>query len=472
MAMPVVTAIPRVGAGATLENRKFDRRNVLEANRATFTKQPQFHGVNGRSKLLLADLHTKSARRVMALLAKDLIKNHGEVEKALSRESQRGKSGLFVKDLLSREDILKKREVLSKRECRNLRFLKKMHKERRRLYKCNLSSEHAVDLDLNRSLLPKFKKHLGTDMKDYKSATKAGDDENKQGEEEEEEAEEDNSSPGFEPGSDGNTGIHEKIGPSPDEVGPAKAALSNCATDALQSTSLEDDDERPFPTMDGAFDDHIRAQTKKRRLVDSPADLKSEKEQRKKAKKERKAEKEQAKKDKHQAATSTWENQSAQPNMSIRDRDADSTKKPAIDSMSQPKKLEAKVINIEETIVKDKNATNNESTVNVAKFNSDPASRPAVNGEVTNGDKVNTARTNGVEANVHSTNSVTTKGAKTNKSKLNTDIGLAVQPWYKTHARYIIEPDFDDLVYERRRKPKPKHTRRHKPYFISGAILN
>lgn len=459
--MAAVVAIPRLGAGAILEKQKFDRRNLVRANRAALTQQPPFQGVSARSKLLLAKPYNKSARRIIVIKTEDLVKKQEVAHKTLLREFKKDKSDLAAQDMPSRETILRNTEALSKRQRRQLRFRNKILKERKRLYKRDPSSQRAVDLDLS---LSKFKKHFGANLEDREPTAKAGgggDDD-------------DTLSPGSVTGRDGGNEVCTKMDHSLEELGPAKVGSSDGANDAPPSTNSKDDDECPIPNMDGAFDDHIRAQTKKRKLFNSPADLESEKEQRKKAKKDKRAKKEQARKDKPQTATSASESQSLQPNRSIRDQDVESTKNnAAFDSMSQSNKSEAKVIRNNETAVKYQNGATNESRVNGARINGTTSKRRAVNGDETNGDKVNTARTNGVKIDVHPTKSVVSNGTIANKPNPSTDIGLAAQPWYKIHARRIMEPDFDDLVYERPRKPKHKPANNgHNPYLVHGAILD
>lgn len=443
--------MPRLSAGVTLDKQKFDRRNLLKANRAALIPQP---GSGARSKLLLVKPTNKSARRVISIKTEELIKKQEGPEKTPLQESRKDKSDLPAEDVLSREDMLRNSEALSKRERRQIRFRNKILKERRRLYRRDPSSQRTVDFDLDRSWLSRFKKQLDANQEGREPTNRArgGSD--------------DTLSPSFDTGRDGGNDVHAKMDSTLEEVGPAKAGSSDGANDAPQSSNSKEDDERAIPSMDGAFDDHIRAQTKKRKLVNGPADLVSEKEQRKKVKKEKKAKKELARKDKLQGATSASETQSSQLNASIRDQDTDSTKEnTAFDSMSQPKKPEVKV--------EDQNTTSNEFRVKRAETQSNTAKRRVVNRNETIGDKANKAQDNGAKADVPPTNSITTNVAKTSASKPDTNIGLAAQPWYKIHARLIMEPDFDDLVYERRRKPKYKPANnRYNSYLVSGAILD
>lgn len=143
-----------------LENGKPDCRNI------SHLEQSHLHGRTGPSEPQLASPFTKNARRTIISNAKTLMKAREEVDKAVLRESERDLAGLTAKDWLLREEILRLSEKLAKQERRHIQLSTEELEERERLYKCDPSTERAVDLDLVRTLLWKFKRNLGPYLSD------------------------------------------------------------------------------------------------------------------------------------------------------------------------------------------------------------------------------------------------------------------------------------------------------------------
>lgn len=441
--MALIAILSRVGAGNGVRKHNTDWRNTPKA---TSTRQLQSFSINGSSKQQLVEPLTRDTRRILTEKTEKLIQEREEVDQALLRESHRDKAELTAEDWLPRENLLKKTKTLAKQERRHLQSQRKLIDERQRLYKCDPSSERAIDLDLLRSLQWKFKKHLSTYLEDRERTFQTG--------EYDEDASSSGSKCSLDSSSDGDEDVRTETNSGPGKVGPDAVGPSQSETNSNSSDS-EDEDNRSISNLDGAFDSQVRTQTKKRKLVDISADSAPEKEQRKKMK-EDKAEKEQARQDKEQTANSVSESPSVESKASSEDSNTNATKTSAVfESMSQRNEPKIKGIIKEETTAKGDAALTNGQKVGI--------------------NTIATAKASGVEINVTSTNGVTTNGAiingaKSNKYKIKTDSGPAIEPWYKTHARRMMEPDFDDCVYTRPRKRKYQGPTRHNPYLVSGAI--
>lgn len=441
--MAPIATLSRVGAGA---GARVDKHNVnwYDTPKATATpaQQLQSHDSHSSSKQQLAQPLTRDARRILTNKTQMLIQEREKVDEALLRESQRDKANLTAEDWLPREKLLKMTKILANQERRHLQAQKKLITERQSLYKCDPSSERAIDLDLLRSLQWKFKKHLGTYLEDRERAFQPGDCN--------EDASSSSSSCSLDSSSDEDENVRTETSPGPDQV-----RSSQNEADPKPSDS-EDDAARSISNLDGAHDSQVEPQTKKRKLADSSADSPPEKEQRKKTK-EDKAEKEQTREVKNQAATSVSGSSSVESKVSSEDRHTDTKNNATFESMSQRNKPKVKGFIEEDITAKGQAALTNGSRVGVG--------------------SVATAKASGVEINVTSTNGVTISGAivdgvRSNKSKIKTDDGPAIEPWYKIHARRMIEFDFDDCVYTRPRKRKNQGPTRQNAYLMSGAITD
>lgn len=438
-------------------------RNIPNAKRGALLQQPQFHDINGESKLRVKKPLTDGTRRIITNTTIKLIQKREQVDQALLRESERELDELAGPDWLPREQILRQNDALARRESRHLRVQKEALEERKRLYDCDPSTERALDIDLFRSLLSLFKRHLGPYLKDRERPVQPGED--------------DDASPSSGRGSDGeddndsedgiaevHSGFGEAAAPddkaipadssSSDHIKPTIPSASSPdeassdPADLFNSSSSEDEMRTTIPGLDGSFDDQTMAQpiqSKKRKVTDGPADLSGEKEQRKRVQKEAKgaaqeAKKEHSAKTKHitGASASPAETRSAQPSTSTPNKNADLTgETSAFDSMSQSKKISAISVKPVEIAAQD-------------------------NGRIANCDEVH-----GNMANGNTTNGATTGSSKTS------DKANIVEPWYKRYARDMMMPDFNDHVHDERRpkrlkRPNPEKEKRR---FMRGAIL-
>lgn len=226
-------------------------------------------------------------------------------------------------------------------------------------------------------------------------------------------------------------------------------------SDSFDLPSSKDDMRTTIPNLDGAFDDHIRAQPMKRKVADGPGDLTLEKRKRKRAKQVKKKSrvvaeevgKEQPAKNKHltgtRASAPASESHFAQPstitpdNVSVLTGDI-----AAIGSMSEFKKPNAVGVN--------------DVGVN------DVGTAVQGNGHMTNDSEVDGNNVNGGN---------TTNGATTDSSKAGGEPTVKI-PWYKRHALDMMNADFNDHVYDgTRRRLKKRNPEKEKRRFMRGALL-
>lgn len=247
----VTTAQSGNGAANSPKMDKVDWRNVPKTKRATLLYQPQFQGVDGKSKLQVAKPLTKKARRIVTNKTIKLIRRREELDRDLLAEAERKFEDLDGNDWLPRENLLRRCDAVAKREKRHLRSRTRALEERTRLYKWDPSTERAHDLDLIRELLWKFKRNLGPYLKEREKTLQEDDGES--------------SSAGSDSGDD--------------EAGGA--ALDDSKEDSDESSEDEDEEDEPMiPQYDGAFDDSARK--RKQPGDDGSTKRKSGKEPRKK----------------------------------------------------------------------------------------------------------------------------------------------------------------------------------------------
>ncbi|RYP54353.1 hypothetical protein DL768_000927 [Monosporascus sp. mg162] len=123
-------------------------------------QQPEFSNVDDDSELVgLAKSFTKKFRRNIVQKTAELIKKRNEIDSQLLQEALRQKPS--ANDWQPREKLLRRHDRLVKREERHIRRQKKKLARMERLYKQSHSIDRAIDHDLIRYLLWRFKRHLG-----------------------------------------------------------------------------------------------------------------------------------------------------------------------------------------------------------------------------------------------------------------------------------------------------------------------
>lgn len=387
---PVVTSL-QTGAAPSATKEKLNWRRIPKAKRATLLYQPPVHTLNGTPKLRWVKPLAKQARRDMSNnKTTRLISKRKTINTILPRRSQRAPQGLSAQDWLLRKQILQRVEAYAKRRRRHTRPRTMAMNETEKIYRWDPSTERAVEIDLISPLLCKSRRPLGPDLENRER--------------------------------------------------PLKASEAEADHDNTSSSGPKGDETHPIVNMDGAFDDLVRAQSKKRKPADGPTASKPEQVQRKKARKE------QAGPRISQTPVFTLKCQPDQPDTSTQDREADSIGgSTPLNSMSQSKKSKFNNVSNQETAVKVDRARANGAKGNGSK---------GCDGDSTNKSKVNGGK-------VHAE---TTRASASNKSKSYSE--PAVEPWYMIHARRMMEPDFDDFVRNRSGRPKPVS----KKFIMSGAL--
>ncbi|KUI67976.1 hypothetical protein VM1G_02783 [Cytospora mali] len=377
--VPAEPAPKATSAVATKE--RIERRNISKAKRGKALR-PKTQGAGGNSRLQLAPPLTKKARRIIINNTEKLMHKRNELDTAILIEASRPLETLKTTDWLPREHILRLCERLALRERRYFRCITKALEERTRLCKRDPSTERAVDLDLIRELLWKFRRHLGPyllvaekqNIYEYDDGTSSSDSDS----------------------SGDKAGAEVASGPSSDDD---EKASNDGSLDKETSNT-----QKPSATggLDGAFDDTIAP---KKRKANEP--IGSGKELQKKAKKEQTAN------DRQLSVTISQTDKTTTCQKPQRKEDSVTAINPEIDSMSQTK----------------------------------------------------TSRHDG-----------DTKGKVDRKTKepatvkAPSDSGIPI-PFYKLHAKAMMQPDFNDHVHL-----KPPHRRRTKrptrEYKVSGALLS
>ncbi|ROV87760.1 hypothetical protein VSDG_09727 [Cytospora chrysosperma] len=262
----MVPAEPLPKASISAANKqKISRRNNPRAKSAIAIR-PKPQGASKTLKAQLAPPLTEEARRTITSTTERLMRRRDELDRLLLSQASRLFGRIKPADWLPRVYVLRQCQRLAKRERRHIRFRTKVLAGRTRLYKLDPSAERAIDVDLVRDLLWKFKRHLGPYL--VAAENSSNDDDN------------------VEYASSGSNS-----GSSRNETGVEMASTSSSGDDRHTSTdpsSVEENSEDQKPSVagghDGAFDDTTAP---KKRKADDP--MGSGKEPQKKVKKEQPA---------------------------------------------------------------------------------------------------------------------------------------------------------------------------------------
>lgn len=431
--------------------------NIPTAKRAT----SHFRCSNVKSQLELTKPLTHKARRIITKETDRLIEERNKLDRTLLKEVERDQQDLKPSDWLSREDVLKWSDALARRETEHLRARNKSIKEIERLYKCDPSLERKIDLELLQALLWKFKRNLGTYLSDRERALlQSG------------ETDSDASSDGSD--CSDNEGSQDEVVCEPRADSPSSSDEADTDKDGSHKGNSARARRQSTSSLDDSFDDCSGEQSKKRRLSDGPSDLRVEKEPRKQARKEQTS-------NKHQP--DTLGSQSLQPSPSSnsvsRDEEGDyAGDLAAIDSMFQSKaklKVYGKKVH-----VKTKQPNVSETTAIGAP--SGPISLAKTKAIETKAIESKGIEPKAVKAKVIEPNAIEPKVIKTKATKPKaieppTQSSAArnsasreqplFEPGYKRHARAMMDPNFNDWVYNR---PNRKRKRPPGDEFVHGAL--
>lgn len=364
------------------------------------------------SKLELSKPFTPKIRRIITNETDKLIKQRKELDEALLQEARQSQNDPKPNDWLSREDILKLSNALSRREAEHIRMRNKLIAKRKQLFRWSPSPERKIDLELLQALQWSFKRNLNTCLSDGERPVTTK-----------------------EVGSNiaGNKGIQNETGPQIDaNLGASGQIADSDKDDSNNHGRLEGTQTEPISNLDGSFDDHARETLKKRNLHDGPSESKIKKERRKQAKKEQKTNIDQTTcLPSPSLSSSEFQNEEAQNTGDIA----------AIDSMFQSnKKLK---VNGNEDHVKTEKPDASENT-NISSLS----------------DSIPLIKTKNSKTNAAQNKSSIAKTSSTQRESL-------IEPWYKLHARAMMDPDFNDMVYYR---PSRKRKRPQNDAYVHGAI--
>lgn len=386
---------------------------------ATVAIAPQPNGAVGLmpqistpSRLELSKPFTHQLRRIITNETDKLIKQRIELSEALLEEAKRCQNGSIRSDSPLRKDLLKLSDVLSRREAEHLRRRNKLIEKRRQLYRCGPSPAREIDLELLQALQWKFKRNLKSCLSDSDRLLPPKDVESNAA-------------------TNRGNGNHKEM---------ASAAHADSSSPGAKADSDKDGshDDRPegaqpgsISNLDGSFDDYARETSKKRKLADGPGDTK-DKERRKQVKKERKTTND----------STTCLGSVSLPTLRSQEEEAPNPGFVAdIDSMFQSKqKLK---VNTKVECVKTEEADASETMTTSS-----------------SSDNISLIRTKGSKTKAAQTNSSTSKTSSIRNESL-------VEPWYKLHARAMMDPEFNDMVYYR---PSRKRKRPQNDVYVHGAI--
>lgn len=367
------------------------------------------------SKLELSRPFTNKIRRIITNETDKLIKTRADLDDTIKEATERSEDGSKNSACLSREDVLKLSDALTRRETEHLRLRNKLIEKRKQLYKWDPSPERKVDLELLEALQWNFKRNLNTCLFVRERLLRPH-------------------VAGKNTSTNRDTRAKDEVVDQVAEVTDSSSKDAGVELDGSIKEELEGAQSEALSSLDGAFDDFARNLTKKRKASDEPSDLKLEKERRKKARKERTADTKQ---------TTSLGGQNLQSSLSIAGPQEDqdiSGGKTAIDSMFQNNKKphangKKACVRVDEPQVSNTTATSSSHDI------------------------ISSAKSKGTEPKAIQTQSSIVKTSGNKNEPL-------IEPWYKLHARAMMDPDFDDRVFFRPNKRK----RPHSDVYVHGAL--
>lgn len=313
--MPAATGKPAQGGAPVFKKRKLNGRKVPTSRIVTI--RPEAHDARSNPKLKLAKPLTPKGRRMIAQKTSKLMRKRNELDRAVLLQTFQSPDGLSAEDWLPREELLRQCERMVKTERTYIREMTKALEERMELYNRDPSQERTLDLDLARTQLWKFKRHLGPYLEAAEEAR--GDDEDD---------------------------VSSSASESDSSAGEEDVELGKVGDSDLSRSSKGDssdgsfDNERPSNGLDGAFDDI--SNPRKRRRTD-PDDSRKESKMKKR--------KEQAS---GSTQTTTSQTQSAKNSTPARSKEMETSLAQIVNSMSQTKDPKVSVNGASQAKVEDR----------------------------------------------------------------------------------------------------------------------
>ncbi|KAG6362052.1 hypothetical protein INS49_010281 [Diaporthe citri] len=232
-----MAAVRSKEGGVVVNKRKVNRHDASKSA----TTRPEAHDARDRAVPKLPKPLGPKARRIITKKTSTLMRKRNKLDRALLLQAFRPVDELSVNYWLPREEVLRQCERMASRERDYIRARTKALEERTALYNQDPSEERALDLNLIRAQLWRFKRHLGP----YLEAAE-------------------------EPREDGEDDVSSSDSDS-DSSDDESELVQDKADDSTSSVSSEGDpsngnvhDEKPSIGLDGAFDD-IRNSKKRRR---------------------------------------------------------------------------------------------------------------------------------------------------------------------------------------------------------------
>lgn len=268
--------------------------------------KPKVHDARNVSNSKLPKPLGPKARRSITKKTSNLMRKRNELDRALLLQAFRPVDELSVNDWLPREEILRQCERMASREREYIRSRTKALEERTSLYNQDPSEERALDLNLIRAQLWKFKRHLGPYLEAAEEPR--GDDED------------DTTSSDSE--SDSNDDESESI------QGKVDDSVSSVSSEG-DAVNGNVDDVKPSIGLDGAFDDVRKSKKRKRNDLDEA----------------RKSSQKTARKEQASASTqsTTSQSQSVKAGAPKRSKEMESSLSEILNSMSQTKSSQVSI---------------------------------------------------------------------------------------------------------------------------------
>lgn len=157
--MPAATWKHARGVAPPSKKRKLNGHKAPEPS--TTTVQDEVHDARSGSGSKLPKPLGPKSRRILTQETSKLIRRRNELDRALLVQAFRPLDELSANDWLPREELLRQCERMVSRERDHIRTRTKELEGRAESYNQDPSEERALDLDLIRTQLWKFKRHLG-----------------------------------------------------------------------------------------------------------------------------------------------------------------------------------------------------------------------------------------------------------------------------------------------------------------------
>jgi hypothetical protein len=157
--MSAATREPAPGVVPLSQKLKLNGRKAPKSSTNAF--QPKLHTAASSSESKLPKPLGPGSRRALAQKTWKLMRMRNELDRALLAQAFRPLDELGARDWLPREELLRQCEHMVSRERDYMRTTTEELAKRAQLYNQDPSEERALDLDLIRTQLWKFKRHLG-----------------------------------------------------------------------------------------------------------------------------------------------------------------------------------------------------------------------------------------------------------------------------------------------------------------------